>query len=525
MKGVFKINRDTYYKICRLIEKKSEGDYWDYKQEWHSDNGKLLHDILCFANTVHNEDCYIIIGVADNGEIIGLPEDSLNRKNQENILTLLHSTVFAGDLTPSISLETIKIRDKEVDILTIHNSFNVPYYLKFVSKKSNGLQFGYIYSRNGDRNTPISENSSMSQIELLWKKRLGLLNPPLQQIVSRLKNKIEWEQIEYTYYNIYNPDFKLIEEWDIEDRRHDNRPFYSYNQCNESTSFSTLKIMCKDTVLKQFEVVILDSGRYSTPAPEWGFIHDPTYRAQTLFDYRYMLKDSIDYAIQQFLYDEENQEQRMARYRFDEVVLFFETKEEQEGFHQTIESNPEIVNQYIEDAKLRSYPISSNNKLEVKDVTDKLITGFAFNRFLFDYRRRQQGVEVKRIKSVRVVNSLSGISGRDDVNKQQIDINENGTVKHSLFNTKEKKVAQTFTYKVKKYWMRDFLNFLEPITTKWETDYSSKYHNRYEWEFFIRYSDGTTKEVKGTVFAPPEGEEVERRIQVLTKYDIEPFIF
>lgn len=485
----------------------------------------MLHDILCFANTVHNEDCYIIIGVADNGEIIGLSEDSPNRKNQENILTLLHSTVFAGDLTPSISLETIRITGKEVDVLTIHNSFDVPYYLKSTPKRSNELQFGCIYSRTGDRNTPITENSPMGQIELLWKKRLGLLNPPLQQIVSRLKNKIEWEQIEDTYYNIYNPDFKLVKEWDDDDRRHDNRPFYSYNQCNESTSFATLKMICRETVLKQFEIVTLDSGRYSTPAPEWGFIHDPVYRTQTLFDYRYMLKDSIDFAIQQFLYDEENQEERMARYRFDEVVLFFDTKEEQESFHQTIESNPEIVNQYIEDAKLGSYPISSNNKLEIKDVTNKLITGFAFNRFLFDYRRRQQGVEVKRIKSVRVVNSLSGISGRDDIDKQQIDINENGTVKHSLFNTKEKKKVQTFAYKVKKYWMRDFLNFLEPITTKWETDYSSKYHNRYEWEFFIRYSDGTTKKVKGTVFAPTEGEEVERRIQVLTKYDIEPFIF
>lgn len=139
----------------------------------------MLHDILCFANTVHNEDCYIIIGVADNGEIIGLSEDSPNRKNQENILTLLHSTVFAGDLTPSISLETIKITGKEVDVLAIHNSFDVPYYLKATPKRSNELQFGYIYSRTGDRNTPITENSPMGQIELLWKKRLGLLNPPL----------------------------------------------------------------------------------------------------------------------------------------------------------------------------------------------------------------------------------------------------------------------------------------------------------------------------------------------------------
>lgn len=522
---MFYINRDTYYKICKLIDKKSEGDYWDYKQEWHSDNGKLLHDILCFANTVHNEDCYIIIGVADNGEIIGLSEDSPNRKNQENMLTLLHSTVFAGDLTPSISLETIKIRDKEVDILTIHNSFNVPYYLKFVSKKSNGLQFGYIYSRNGDRNTPISENSSMSQIELLWKKRLGLLNPPLQQIVSRLKNKIEWEQVEDTYYNIYNPDFKLVKESDMEDRRHDNRPFYAYNQYNESTSFSTLKILCKETVLKQFEIVVLDSGRYSTPAPEWGFIHDPIHRTQSLFSYRYMLKDSIDFAIQQFLYDEENHEQEAAKGRLDEVVLYFDTKEEQELFHQTIESAPEIVNQYIEDAKLGSYPISSNNKLEIKDATNKLITSFAFNRFLYDYRRRQQGIEVKRIQSVRVTSSSAEILGREDVAKQQIDIQENGTVKHSLFNKEDKKAEQIFKYKVDKYWMREFLNFLEPITTEWKKDYTVKVRSEYNWEFIMKYSDGTTKKVKGTFAPPPEGEEVERRIQVLTKYDIEPLIF
>lgn len=484
----------------------------------------MLHDILCFANTVHNEDCYIIIGVTDNGEIIGLSEDSPNRKNQENILTLLHSTVFAGDLTPSISLETIKINDKEVDVLTIHNSFDVPYYLKFMSKRSNGLQFGYIYSRNGDRNTPITENSPMVQIELLWKKRLGLLNPPLQQIVSRLKNKIEWEKIEGTHYNIYNPDFKLVEEWDDDDRRHDNRPFYSYNQCNESTSFATLKIICRETVLKQFEIVILDSGRYSTPAPEWGFIHDPIYRTQTLFDYRYMLNDSIDFAIQRFLYDEENQEKRMARYRFDEVVLYFDTKEEQEAFHQTIESNPEIVNPYIEDAKLGSYPISSNNKLEIKDVTNKLITGFAFNRFLFDYRRRQQGIEVKRIKSVKVTSSSATILGRENVAKQQIDIHENGTVKQSLFNKENKKPERVFKYKVDKYWMREFLNFLEPITTEWKTDYTVKVRSEYNWEFIIKYSDGTAKKVKGT-FPPPEGEEVERRIQVLTKYDIEPIIF
>ncbi len=44
-------------KIYKLISKKTEGDYWDFKQEWHKDNERLLHDILCFANTVHDRDC------------------------------------------------------------------------------------------------------------------------------------------------------------------------------------------------------------------------------------------------------------------------------------------------------------------------------------------------------------------------------------------------------------------------------------------------------------------------------------
>ena len=34
-------------KIKNLIDRKSEGEYWDFKQEWHKDNERLLHDILC----------------------------------------------------------------------------------------------------------------------------------------------------------------------------------------------------------------------------------------------------------------------------------------------------------------------------------------------------------------------------------------------------------------------------------------------------------------------------------------------
>lgn len=61
-------------KIQSLIISQCEGDYWDFKQAWHTENERLLHDILYFANTVHNKNCFIIVGVSDAGEVLGVPE-------------------------------------------------------------------------------------------------------------------------------------------------------------------------------------------------------------------------------------------------------------------------------------------------------------------------------------------------------------------------------------------------------------------------------------------------------------------
>lgn len=225
------------------------------------------------------------------------------------------------------------------------------------------------------------------------------------------------------------------------------------------------------------------------------------------------------------MYDEENQEQWMAKKRFDEVILYFENKEEQEEFHKTIEDNPDTVEQYIKDARLRHYHISSNNKLEVKDATDKLVTGFAFNKFLFDYRRRKQGIEVKRIKSIRIVNTSMGLSAPDEISKHQLDISESGTVKHSLFNRESNKPVEIFKYKVDKYWMREFLNFIEPITTSWGNNFTYDILDGYEWVLTAKYSDGSKKIIKGNVGPYPGGEEAERRIRVLVNYEVEPMIF
>lgn len=247
-----------------------------------------------------------------------------------------------------------------------------------------------------------------------------------------MRNKSEWQEIDNVYYNIFNPDFKIVEKWNQEGYRDYKREFYSYNQCNESTQYIDLDILFRQTVLKGFQVVILDSGRYKTPAPTWGFIHDPNRHTESLYTYKYILLNSIDYSIQQFIYDDGNEEAKNAKKKFDEVVLYFENQQEQEEFDQSIEFCPAVVEQYINDAKLDNYHISSNNKLEVKDCTETLVTAFAFKRYLFDYRRKNAGIDVKRIKSVKIVNKSLGLLCSTDIGEHRIEITEAGKVKHSL---------------------------------------------------------------------------------------------
>ena len=36
--------------ILQLIAFRQEGEYWDFKKEWHKNKSDLLHDIICMAN-------------------------------------------------------------------------------------------------------------------------------------------------------------------------------------------------------------------------------------------------------------------------------------------------------------------------------------------------------------------------------------------------------------------------------------------------------------------------------------------
>lgn len=162
--------------INSFINKDSEGSYWDFKQSWHNNNADLLKDIICMANntTIDMKDGYIVFGIEDKTyNIIGISEDS-NRKNQENIIGFLSSQIWSGEEIPQISVETIEIDGKEIDVLIIYNRPVTPYYLLKDYLKTSGdgknktiLRAGVIYSRIGDRNTSSAECATKQAIEFL----------------------------------------------------------------------------------------------------------------------------------------------------------------------------------------------------------------------------------------------------------------------------------------------------------------------------------------------------------------------
>lgn len=363
-------------KIVQLfLEQGKEGDCWDFKQEWHEEMSELIKDIICFVNTVHDESCYLIFGVSDTCEVVGMIKP---RKKQADVLETISNLIFAGDNYPKISIETIFLNGKEVDVLTIFNTDMTPIYLK---RSYGKMREGCIYLRIGDKNTPDNSNADIVDIEMLWKKRLGLTKPPLNYIYDRLHNPLEWKTQGNIYYNIFRPEYTL-EEVDDDDC-YGKDEFYSYAMCNEKTIFSMLEIKCHETVLEKYQLVILDSGRYKTPVPEWGFIC--RINVQPKYSYKYYILGSNAYYVHQFFYDANDGEERIARNQFLEIVVTYNSEEERLAFEAFIEENKKLLDNTVASVD-RFNHIDTGNERKTAHYIQQLHTGIALNTLLKIFR-------------------------------------------------------------------------------------------------------------------------------------------
>lgn len=307
-------NLNLECEMLKLLERRTEGEYWDFKERWHCNNADLIHDILCMANSPANRDCYVIIGIKDKTyDILGV--DVEKRKNQQNVIDLLRQKPkWAGGYIPEVYVKTVKISDKEIDVIIIKQSNNTPFYL-LEDYKSEGKSLfkGTIYTRKGDTNTPKTSTADLYDTEILWKRRFGLQYNPSQRAKFYLIDLENWERIDgetnkfgtncFLFYYKLDPDYTIHFESEPNEEKSEiqNRPkdindstvgslfYYLFAFCNVSYHTDFLNsgkviLYYKDIPLFSSLIESIDEGRTHIIPPE--FSTNPYYIKD---DFRYLL--------------------------------------------------------------------------------------------------------------------------------------------------------------------------------------------------------------------------------------------
>ena len=118
---------DLNEKIVELIKRNKEEDYYDYKREFvnNIENCSLLHDIICLSNNINNKEAYLIYGIEDGGNVVGLK----NKLVSNDIFDMLKSKKFAGDVYPEIDVKNLYFLHFDIGVIICKSSKNVPFYL------------------------------------------------------------------------------------------------------------------------------------------------------------------------------------------------------------------------------------------------------------------------------------------------------------------------------------------------------------------------------------------------------------
>lgn len=319
--------------VSFLIRTRQEGQYWDFKREWHTDNGDLVHDIICMANNLSTNDGLIIIGIDEENDYYpcGVNCDE-NKKNTQNIVDLLKDIHFAGDTRPFTYVETLWFGSKEIDVVIVKNDANTPYYLVQQFRKVHPYN---IYTRVGDTNTPVDRSADIKNIEKLWKKRFGIDLSPLERVKNYLRYPAEWcpagENDSVRYYRQF-PEFTYEQEY-LSDKK--DIKFFFYGQTDYDPRWYSVKIKYHQTVLSELLLIGLDGSRLLAPAPElYGFSLDP-YSSSWDITFDYYIENTLDYIIEsEFLFNSNdcNIEKALIRNQYHKVIMVFKNKSDIELF-------------------------------------------------------------------------------------------------------------------------------------------------------------------------------------------------
>lgn len=359
---------------------KQEGEYWDFKRQWYSKKEDMLHDIICMANNLTINDGYIIIGVDEENDylICDVANDS-NRRKTQDIVTFLRDKNFAGDIRPTVYIETLSVKDKLIDVIVVQNDRNTPYYL---TKPHGKLFANNIYSRLKDTNTPKDSSADINVVEKLWKKRFGLDASALERVKIYLQNSQDWtsNKTGKIFYK-YAPEF-TIEKLPKSNSRH-GYVFYMFKNRDTNPNWYEINIYYHQTLLCSMGGVYLDGTRYFTSTPLVDGICLDLQNQKWDVSYQYFIKGSMEYIVHQFFITDEDEEPSV-RHHFLECVLIFEDEYEKEQFDCFIFDNYRNYNE--DDYKERIPNIPEIKWLVVDVIRENFLQAFILKKMLSDFR-------------------------------------------------------------------------------------------------------------------------------------------